>query len=258
MLPAHHLKGKKYIMMTEWGAYNFGYPMLWLTKTDSTGKMFFDVYGNEGKWRIKRMQGVSAPSALKGSIPGQLTFQKNNSSIVDINIELEYAGVPVISPFGKKYKAGSPYIFSYNEFNLPIVWKVNWYAFDSSSDPLKQHASFRHLLNGEPVNTAEKKELNYTWWNGAGKGFPDSSFATVSTANINIPKGTYRIGITAGDIVKVFIDGKVIIDAWDISKKIFDADYHNDASVALDGKHTIRIEQAQYDGYGMLVFTLRK
>ncbi len=48
-------------MMIEWGPYNFEYPILWLTKTDSSGKMFFEVYGNKGKWKIKKMHGVLQP-----------------------------------------------------------------------------------------------------------------------------------------------------------------------------------------------------
>jgi parallel beta-helix repeat protein len=258
MLPEQHRKGKKYIMMTEWGPYNFSYPILWLTKTDSTGKMFFDVIGNAGVWKIKKMQGVSQPSVTNGSVPAVITFQKNNSSIKDINIEMEYKGAAIIAPFGKKYKAGTPFNFSYKEFDMPMAWKVKWYAFDSTSDPIKQPAAFQHLLNSTPIKTAETKALNYVWWNGLGKGFPDSNLATVSTTAINIPKGMYQLSVSAGDIVKVFVDDKLVMDAWDISKKVYDADYHNDASIALGGKHIIRIEQAQYGGYGMLVFKLQK
>lgn len=128
----------------------------WLTKTDSTGKMFFDVIGNAGIWKIKKIHGVSRPSGINGSIP-QVTFQKNNSGINDINIKMEYKGTAIISPVGKKYKGGAPYNFFYKEFGLPIKWKTNWYAFDSTSNPLEQPAAFHLLLNTTPLKPLKQK-----------------------------------------------------------------------------------------------------
>lgn len=258
MLSEQHPKGKEQIRITEWGPYNFSYPLLWLTKTDSTGKLYFDVLGNPGTWKIKKLQGVSKPSVMKGSVPGQVSFQKKSGKTTDINIELEYRGAPVMSLFGKTFQANSPYLFSYTEFNVPIAWEVNWYAFDSTSDPIKQAASFKRVLAGKPIKKEKTTALNYVWWNGLGKGFPATNLATLSTAIINVPRGNYQIGISVGEIARVFIDDRLVIDAWDLSKKNFDADYHNDTSVFLEGRHAIRIEQAQFGSYGMLNFNLRK
>jgi len=67
-----------------------------------------------------------------------------------------------------------------------------------------------------------------------------------------VPDATYRIGISASEIVKVYIDHKLTIENWAPTKLVYDADYHKDAVIHLKGKHIIRIVQAQYGDYGML------
>ena len=58
--------GRKEIRITQWGPYDYLYPILWLTKVDSSGKMFFDILGQKGKWTIKNFKGVKNISSSKG------------------------------------------------------------------------------------------------------------------------------------------------------------------------------------------------
>jgi hypothetical protein len=56
---AGRLAGRKNILMTEWGPYNFQYPIIWNTNpTDTSGKMEFDVLGPKGEWKIISVKGV--------------------------------------------------------------------------------------------------------------------------------------------------------------------------------------------------------
>jgi parallel beta-helix repeat protein len=256
-LPADHPKGKKYIMMTQWGPYSFNYPILWKEKADSTGKMYFDMIGPAGKWKITNIKGASNPSALSGAFPDRLVVQKDTAGITAIDIELEYQGEAVTSPFGIKYKAGSTYRFHYREFAPSFQWQTKWFAFDTTNDPLKHLEQFKKLLAGAPVKVTQGKILSSVFGQGFGKNIPKEKIATVSTAEINIPDGLYRIGISASEIVKVYIDGKIIIENWNPAKIVYDEDYHCDALIHLNGKHSIRIEQAQYADYGMLNFSIQ-
>jgi parallel beta-helix repeat protein len=61
--------GRKEIRITQWGPYDYLYPILWLTKVDSSGKMFFDILGQKGKWTIKNFKGVKNISSSKGGFP---------------------------------------------------------------------------------------------------------------------------------------------------------------------------------------------
>jgi hypothetical protein len=47
-----------------------------------------------------------------------------------------------------------------------------------------------------------------------------------------------------------------VIDAWDPSKVINDADYHREVTLTLKGRHKLRMEQAQYAGHRLLHLTV--
>jgi len=256
-LPIDQPQGKKYIMMTEWGPYSFHYPIAWRNKTDTTGKIYFDMFGPAGTWKIISIKGVSNPSALSGIFPGQLTAQKDTAALTNIDIELEYKGGLITSPFGIKNKADKPYRFHYMEFAIPYQWQTNWFTFDTTNDPLKNPAQFTKLLAGTPVKTTKGKDLGLVFGQGFGKNISRTKIATVSTTDINVPEGTYKLGISASEMVKVYVDDKLIIENRDPSKLIYDADYHRDATLSLNGRHTIRVEQAQYSDYGMLNIDIR-
>lgn len=257
-LPPGHLQGKKAIMMTEWGPYNFRYPLLWWTKTDPSGKMYFEINGPEGKWKIRKIQGVKLLSASKGNIPGTFEVQKDAASEDRINIELEYSGEKIVSPFGEIIPAGRSYVFAYKEPDLPMNWDVSWFRFDSTNDPVKKPAAFNALLKSAPIKKVQISSLDYDKVKGQSKELPHSKFATLVNTSVNASKGTYRIGVTAGDIIRVYIDNKLVIDSWNPSAIVFDADYHKDAIVKLDGKHHIKIVQAQYGSYGMLSCSIKQ
>lgn len=250
-------QGKKAIMMNEWGPYNFAYPLLWWTETDKSGVMHFEIKGPKGKWKIKNSSGVTILSESSGMVPSILTVQKTENTNGGIQIELEYTGEKFVSPFGEIISQGKNYSFGYNDNDLPMNWEVSWFAFDSTNDPIKQPIAFDKLLKSyNPVKTENVISTEYRHLNG--KGMPTSKFATLVNTHVNAPKGTYRLGITAGDLVRVYIDGKLVIDSWDRSAIKFDADYHKEAIVNLEGRHDIKIIQAQYGGYGMLSCTIKK
>lgn len=250
-------QGRRYIMMTEWGPYDFSYPLFWLINTDSSGKMHFDILGPAGKWVIKSLKGIYNVSSTDGNIPGHFTaFEKANEPI-SITMA-EYSDHEIISPMGKEYSPEKPYIFSYAKEYLPFSWKVKLFSFDSTTDPIAQNSAFKKMWNySTPIQQTTTKYLDNSYWTEASKPLPNSKIATIAIGKADFPKGDYRIGVSAGDIVRVYIDNKLVINAWDPSKIIYDADYHHDIMIPLEGEHTIRVVQAQYGGYGMLYLTVK-
>jgi hypothetical protein len=218
--------------------------------------MHFEVTGPAGKYRVKKLQGVQILSADEGIVPGILEVQKDSAAGNGIRIELEYTGKETVSPFGEITPAEKIYKFGYTENNLPMTWDVRWVAFDSTTDPVKHYRNFEQFLDsGKAVKTAVVKADSYTHLQG--KGMPASKFATLVNTEVQAPEGNYKIAVTAGEIVRVYVDDKLVIDAWDPSAVVFDADYHKEAIVPLNGRHRIRIVQAQYGGYGMLSCVIR-
>src|SRR6185369_12400358 len=123
------LAGRKNILITEWGPYDFRSPIIWNTNpTDSSDVMKFDLKGPIGKWRIKSYKGVDSFSAKNGDIPASITAKKIKTDKTDIKIELEFIGDQIITPFGEIISKNKPYSFSFTKFFQPIDWTVNWFV----------------------------------------------------------------------------------------------------------------------------------
>jgi hypothetical protein len=135
---------------------------------------------------------------------------------------------------------------------------MKWFAFDDTNDPLKHETEFKKLIAGTPVKTTTGKELHNVFGKNFGKNIARQKIATVSTTEIDVPEATYKIGISASELVKLYVDDKLLIENWDPAKLKNDEDNHKDGIIHLKGKHTIRIEQAQYGDYGMLNLVVRK
>lgn len=251
MLPQDHVRGKKYIMMTPWGPFDFRSPLLWWENTDSAGRMHFQIYGPAGQWTLRKSMGIKNISAYSGTVPGYISFERDGSQQVDVL--LQYTGGQVISPSGKKYDAGVSYSFGYKKLFSGGDWKISSFSFNERNDPLENRDAFQKLINTTtPAKQIVLPELNNSFGAGENKIELTRHSAIVATREIVVPEGKYVIGVSASEMVRVFVDGKKIIDAWDPSRIEYDADYHHEAIINLKGRHIIRIEQAQYGGYGML------
>jgi len=245
--------GRAQIKITEWGPYDLRYPILFLKKIDSNQVYYFEVLGPTGKWKIKNSKDVQNISSNEGAFPAEITVQQNGT---DMQLELEYTGESFTDRFGKPQPAGKAYGFSFRDFKPEINWSVNWYSWDSLHDPNKNYELFKTVFNNNPLKTEQAKQIDYTWWGEIGKQLPADSFAIVATGNITVEPGSYALDVTADDLVKVFVDGKPVIDFWDVTKYKYDEDTHHQAIVNLGGKHTIRIEQVENTGYATLIFKI--
>ncbi|MEJ0106285.1 MAG: right-handed parallel beta-helix repeat-containing protein [Bacteroidota bacterium] len=109
--------GKKNILITEWGPYDFRSPIIRNTNpTDTTGLMKFDLLGPKGKWKIKSSRGVRNISLPEGEFPASVTAEKVEGERTDILIELEYKGEAITTPRGETIAKGRPSVFSFRKF----------------------------------------------------------------------------------------------------------------------------------------------
>ena len=246
--------GKAQIRITEWGPYDYGYPIIFLHHIDSNHRYHFNVLGPSGNWRIKDSKDLSEISSQSGHFPDTLIALATGP---DVQLNMEYTGPSFTDAFGKQLPAQNGYRFSFRDFTPIINWEVKWYSWDSLHNPNKDYEKFRSVFNNPPIKTEQTHKIDYTWWGEIGKHLPADSFATVATGTVELEKGKYLIGVTADDLVKVYIDGKAVIDFGDASLYKNDEDAYHSAIVTLGGKHTIRIEQVENSGYATLIFYLK-
>jgi len=255
------LAGRKNIMITEWGPYDFRSPIIWNTNpTDTTGLMKFDLTGPKGKWKIKSFKGVKDISLMNGTFPATITATKVGSDRTDILIELEYIGSPITTRFGETVAAGKPFAFSFKKFFQPIDFDVAWYAYDfKMHDPIKTGMIFSPTARLAPIKTEKTNKLDYAWWGGIKTSDTDHpQFVTSATGSAIFEKGEYELGVTWDDAVRVYLDGKLIIDEWNPSKYTFDESPHKTVKLSLDGKHNFTVEHVELGGFATLSLRIRK
>ena len=255
------LAGRKNILITEWGPFDFRSPIIWLTNpTDSTSIMNFDLLGPKGKWRIKRFRGVKNISAMSGEFPASITAEEIDDWRTDISIELEYMGSSITTPLGQVILANKPYTFSFKKFFQPIDFSVIWYGYDfKMHNPIATGTIIPPTARLRPIKEEKTNKLDYAWWGGiknADGTYPQ--FVTSATGSGEFVKGTYEIGVTWDDAVRVYVDDKLVIDEWNPSLYKFDESPHKTVRLQLEGKHNINVEHVEIGGFATLSLKIKK
>lgn len=254
------LAGRKNILVTEWGPYDFRSPIIWNSNpTDTTGVMKFDLLGPKGKWVIKSYKGIKNLSVMKGGFPASITADLTKGERTDIFIELEYKGAAITTPFGLPIAAGKPYKFYFKKFFQPIDWEVRWFSMDTTYyNPVTTGQLFSPNVRMAPVKTEKVNKLDYAWWGGIKVGDNQyKQFITMAEASAVVTKGKYELSITWDDAVRIYIDEKLVVNEWNPSKYKFDESPNRKIIVNLDGNHRFRVEHLELGGFATLSLKMK-
>jgi len=118
-------RGRKYILVDEWGPYDFRSPIIWprgerKATTQEAGREpdsarplveHFEILGPRGHWRIIDKQGVEWVSTENGATRATIDVKQHPGA--DLKLVLEFTGEAMITPFGKHIPAKTPYRFEY-------------------------------------------------------------------------------------------------------------------------------------------------
>jgi len=242
--------GRKNIRITEWGPYNFEYPLLFLDSINN-GNYNFSVLHNAGTWNLEDSKGFTILYSGNDKI-----IAKADSAVQERFIKLRYTGTAFKDMFGKIHEAGKPYLFGYEMFDPLATWNVRFYKWKKVNDPNKDYKKFiGSLIN--PVLTTATKEINYTWWGAVDKDLPKDSFATVAITTMDLPENDYEISVTGDDMVKLFIDKNTVINAWNKKFTVLDENTHHSVKLHLGGKHVFLLVHAENAGLADLMFYIK-
>jgi parallel beta-helix repeat protein len=253
------MAGRKNIMITEWGPYDFRYPVIWhINADDTSGMMEFRVLGPKGKWKIISFKGVGKPDVVSDTFPSLFKVSELASENTDIEIVAEFSGISFTDQFGKKINAGQPYRFRYKEFFQPVDFTVSWYAWDSTNNPISNE--YRTWLKDQkPFLVQQTRQLDFSWWGGL-KSREDTiaQFLTIAEGVADVKDGDYELRLTWDDAVRVYIDGKMVLDQWNPSKYQFDESPSRSVKLHMGGKHHIRVEHVELGGFATLALEIKK
>lgn len=243
VIPEDGRRGRRWIVVDEWGPYDYRSPKLWPAGAPDSTPLELRVLGPPGRWRLAEARGARAEPA-SGAVPGSLTVFPPDGPAADWAVTLEYVGADVVTPFGDSIRAGLPVRFGWSRFFAPAGWQVRFFEWDDATDPRAEPAAFERLLEaGAPLLEREVDRLAWLWYRPRIEGVPSERWALRAEGTVDLPPGAYRLRAISDDAARVWVDGALVIDAWDPHES------RVDYAAIPGGRHDLRVEYYQVDGW---------
>ncbi|HSJ63191.1 MAG TPA: right-handed parallel beta-helix repeat-containing protein [Gemmatimonadaceae bacterium] len=231
------------IIVDEWGPYDYRSPKLWPVDSSRSTPLTLRVFGPGGAWRVVERRGVASLSRDSGQVGDIIVVTPASGSEGDWAVELEYRGEATVSPRGIARPAEDPVRFGYERFDPATTWTVRMFAWADSTDPRAHPESFDALLRGTPLLTRTERRLDYMWYRPVIAELPRERWALEATATVELPDGEFTLMTISDDAVRVWVDGRLVIDRWDAHGS--EVDY----APLAGGRHALRVEYFQADGW---------
>lgn len=251
ILPEDHPRGRQYILMNEWGPYNFQYPSIWLREINEKEYVFL-LMGPKGNWKAVGGTGLDGLNPKTGTFPATFKIQRQQGNPA-LSVLFEFIGEGFIDQFGQAVAKGTVYPFSFHRFEKPLEWQVSWHAFQEGVNLEDVYPSFEELAVSEALAEEKKEELVYHWWGSPQKGVPVDHFATLATSQPSFEPGQYRIVISSDDGLRFYIDDELKIDHWEAHESSV-----KEIEVSLEGQHSFRLEHYEVKGLSAIDFRIEK
>lgn len=243
-IPEDGRRGRRWILVDEWGPYDYRSPKLWPSGPPDAEPLELRVLGPPGSWRLVEAQGGARVEPASGAVPGRLAVATPPGPAADWSITLEYRGADVVTPFGDSISAGEPVRFGWSRFFAPVDWRIRVHAWDDTTDPRESPATFRDLLDhGDPLLEHETDRLEWLWYRPQIEGVPSERWALRAEGVVELPPGEYRLRAISDDGVRVWVDGALAIDAWEPHESRID-----EARIS-GGRHALAVEYYQVLGW---------
>ncbi|HSA56207.1 MAG TPA: NosD domain-containing protein [Gemmatimonadaceae bacterium] len=231
------------IVVDEWGPFDWRSPRLWPVDSTRAMPLRLAVLGPTGMWRVAERRGVSGIVPLRGRVGDTLTVTPHPDSAGDWSVTLEYRGVATRSPRGALTPAGQPVRFSYGRFEPAMDWALRFFTWSDSTDPRTHHDAFQARLRGTPILMRRAPRLDFMWFRPTIRELPQSRFALEATTTVTLDPGTYTLRTLSDDGIRVWVDGRLVIDNWDLHGT------EVDHAPLTGGRHELRVQFFQIDGW---------
>ncbi|HEU4630805.1 MAG TPA: right-handed parallel beta-helix repeat-containing protein [Gemmatimonadaceae bacterium] len=242
---------RRTIVVDAWGPYDWRSPKLWPADSGRGATIRLQVLGPEavdpstnGTWRVVERRGIARLSRERGRVPDTIVVTPAADAAGDWALMLEYRGAATESPRGERRAAGVPYRFAYEHFAPRIEWRERWFAWsDSTRDPQRDSAAFLALLRGTPALERRTPRLDVEGYGPPVRGLPAERVALEATGTVTLPAGAYTLRTISDDAIRVWVDGRLAIDAW--------APHESAVSYAAlgGGPHELRVQYVQLGGW---------
>jgi len=235
MLPEGAPRGRKTIIVDEWGPYDWRSPKLWPVGRSDAAPQRLRVLGPPGEWRVVALDGVVSLSAERGRIGDTLVVVPTGGRENDWSVELEYDGEQAFTTrFGDTVIAGEAWRFGWSRFHPAINWRVEFRAIDEV--PFEPDVPV--------VATIDTSRLDLTWYRPPTAGIPQSNVRTTARGIVTLAPGRYLLRTIADDAVWVKIDGRTVLeDPVEGESRVREVEF------TATGTHELVVQHIQREGW---------
>ena len=227
MIPSGSRRGREFIIVDEWGPYDWQAPKLWPAGRSDASPLRLRVLGPSGRWTLQGIRGA-AISARSGSIPGEITLTPAPGRIIDFDLTLRDSS-------GRR--------FSYSRFFIPVDWTVRF--FDVSARTYEP-PDMPVISKVGSIKTQSVDRLDYLSSRAIAEDLPNDNIALVANASVDLPPGAFTLRTISDDGVRVYVDDRMVIDRWDVHESVVDE------VPITGGKHRLRVEYFERVGWAEL------
>jgi nitrous oxidase accessory protein NosD len=237
-------RGRSTIIVDDWGPYDYKSPKVWPVGKATDRPLRLRVLGPAGAWKLVSTRG-GRPDRREGTTGQEIvvTVDRGNT---DLRLEFEYMGGEVVDPRGRRTPAGQPHRFVYELFEPAMEWQARWWTWDEAADPMKTPAVFAARLAQPPTLRQTVSRFDLISGRTMVEGLPNDRIALQADGTVNLPAGDYELVMITDDGIRVWVDGTLVLERWDIHGSTVDR-------VRLTGgRHRIRLEYFEVTGWAEL------
>ncbi|HWP69697.1 MAG TPA: PA14 domain-containing protein, partial [Gemmatimonadaceae bacterium] len=233
------------IIVDEWGPYDYQYPKLWPADSTHALPLRLVVHGPPGTWTLVSRSGVQDISASSGRIGDTIRVTPRPDSAGLYEVVMEYRGAATASARGERKEAGVPVRFSWSRFEPPVSWQLRAWAWADSLDP-RRDGNWERLTTAPRLFERTVPRLDFMWFRPTIRELPQARYAFEATGSVNLAPGEHTIRTISDDGIRVWVDGRLVIDNWDLHGS--EIDY----APLTGGSHEIRVQYFQIEGWAEL------
>ena len=261
------LKGWRYILVDQWGPYDFKRPVLWPRGKVVDGLQVFELLGPAGSAAVAASNGleidavstdgvrwVMGGSVNKLAVPSFVRVRYLAGDRVERSLDLSYIGGEVVDHRGVVTAKGKPFKFGYSQVFIPIEWTVKFYSWPPAAvpSPKDRMPTPAQFVSGKPVHEMKTNQLEFASGGAPFPTVPGNNFITMADGIVNVSAGDYTLNVTTDDGVRIWVDDKLVLDEWR-----WQGPTPYSRELKLGGRHRIRVEHYEIDGYTALKVELR-
>ncbi len=228
------VRGRKYILVDDWGPVPPTETRLFPASIVAVGAAKFSALGVDKKFEVTSLTEGFIAEPMTGDLPAVISIRSTGK-----------AG-PAAFPFELTVLCGDDVRKARGTVSS-MPWDVRFFKW--TKDPREDADAWKALLAGDPVETRRADGLDYAWNAGAvSEKVGRDRFGTLATCEFVTKAGPWRLATVSDDGIRVWVDGKLVIDDW-----THHGPTPHDVDLDLtEGRHQLRVEHFEIDGWGVL------